>query len=426
MSIPLDSFWEMFVLAGGLAGFAWVCARRFDLALCLIIFLAPFYLFKIKIFCIPFNVSEILIWLAFFAWIFKKGYRQIKAKEVFWLVAPALAIFAGAAASTLISQNLIVSAGILKGWFLAPMLFALMLATRARKAETFKKLVLSFVFSAGAAALLSLCFFLAGQKTYDGRLAGFFLSPNHLAMYLAPGFLAGLALLGSAMKKRKLAPKLSLSLIFSAAALYLTFSYAAWLGVAAASFVWMIAASKHWPKIAAVIFLVAVFFFLQAGSAKLSDLFSSPRSSWQSRLVIWQAAGQIIKDDPFLGIGPGMFQEHYLAYQPRFAVPYLEWAVPQPHNIFLAFWLQAGLLGLAGFFWLLINFFKKMFFLLKQKNQLALVLLLPMVCILVHGLADTPYFKNDLALVFWFLAALAASISRKGDAPKEAVAPVGE
>ena len=72
--------------------------------------------------------------------------------------------------------------------------------------------------------------------------------------------------------------------------------------------------------------------------------------------MIWKSAGLMIKNNPLFGIGPGNFQEKYMEYQKYFP-PYLEWAVPQPHNIFLAFWLESGLIGLAGFILLLLYFF---------------------------------------------------------------------
>jgi O-antigen ligase len=111
-----------------------------------------------------------------------------------------------------------------------------------------------------------------------------------------------------------------------------------------------------------------------------------------------------------LGIGPGMFQDYYLKYQSHFPVSYLEWAVPEPHNLFLAFWLETGLLGLAGFIWLLAIFFKKLFLLFKKSNYFATILIMLMGYILIHGLADTTYFKNDLSVVFWLAVALGISL----------------
>ncbi|MCK4525454.1 MAG: O-antigen ligase family protein, partial [Candidatus Andersenbacteria bacterium] len=127
---------------------------------------------------------------------------------------------------------------------------------------------------------------------------------------------------------------------------------------------------------------------------------SGSRSSFHSRLMIWNSAGEIIKDNPLFGIGPGTFQETYLSYAEKFDEPYLEWAVPQPHNVFLAFYLQTGLIGFVGFVLILIWFFncrnRAMPCFYNIINAL-------MIYILIHGLVDTTYWKNDLALMFWLI-----------------------
>jgi len=122
--------------------------------------------------------------------------------------------------------------------------------------------------------------------------------------------------------------------------------------------------------------------------------------------MVWQAALKILNNNFILGIGPGMFQEYYLDYQKYFS-PYLEWAAPQPHNIFLAFWLQCGIFGLAGFLWLLIRFFKTGFKLSAIGHRsLVIGLMAVMVYILVHGLVDATYWKNDLSVIFWLTVVL--------------------
>jgi len=41
-------------------------------------------------------------------------------------------------------------------------------------------------------------------------------------------------------------------------------------------------------------------------------------------------------------------------------------------------------------------------------------LLSAMVVIVVHGLVDVPYFKNDLAVMFWALIALMSLVDSNG------------
>ena len=115
--------------------------------------------------------------------------------------------------------------------------------------------------------------------------------------------------------------------------------------------------------------------------------------------MIWKSAFYIIKDHPIIGIGPGMFQKYYLDYQ-KFFPPYLDWAVPYPHNIFLAFLSQAGVFGFISFLWLIILFFKNT--LLKNAPYFTYISG-AMIYILSHGLVDTLYWKNDLCIMFWII-----------------------
>ena len=85
-----------------------------------------------------------------------------------------------------------------------------------------------------------------------------------------------------------------------------------------------------------------------------------------------------------------------------------------PHNIFLNFWSELGLIGLLVFIWLwfkaglinLINYWR-----FKTKTSLAWLswgLAGAWLASFVHGLVDVPYFKNDLALMFWLGLAVTA------------------
>ena len=80
-----------------------------------------------------------------------------------------------------------------------------------------------------------------------------------------------------------------------------------------------------------------------------------------------------------------------------------EWNMLHPHNIFLAFWLNMGLAGLIAFVWLCG---KALLWLTEEDTKERPLAALMVVVILVHGLFDTPYFKNDLAFQFWLLMAI--------------------
>ena len=91
-----------------------------------------------------------------------------------------------------------------------------------------------------------------------------------------------------------------------------------------------------------------------------------------------------------------------------------------PHNIVLNMWTETGLLGLAAFFWLLVQTFRVSWTGWTSGppawRAIQLGIVLAMVAIIVHGLVDVPYFKNDLALEFWTLLGLAWAGTRQAKA----------
>jgi O-antigen ligase len=115
-----------------------------------------------------------------------------------------------------------------------------------------------------------------------------------------------------------------------------------------------------------------------------------------------------------------------------------------PHNILLNFWTEMGLLGVLLFIWIvgkylwiIISNFEFRIFPAVERDPalnkdykwrdkqfspaagqtifkyLNLGLMGAMIVIIVHGLVDVPYFKNDLAVMFWLLIALISLVYLK-------------
>lgn len=368
----------------------------------LIIILFPLYLIKIHIFSIPFTVLELMIYILFLFWVLQKK-EQVNFKDL--PLAPLALIFLGVLISTIFSDDKMVSLGILKGWFFVPIIFLFVISQVVKTREQIKNIFLSLFFSGAGVAAVSFFYFLSGNMTFDGRLKSFYLSPNHLAMALASSILIGFwFLIHADQRKEKLFYGIVLSLILCA--FYLTYSYSAWLAVFfGILFLMFFALIKQKIKIfvaVSFIFVAGVLFFSQINTEKFLNILNE-RGSLASRIMIWKVSFELVKSHPIVGIGPGMFQTEYLKVQNKFE-PYLEWAVPQPHNIFIAFWLQTGILGLIGFVWLVVLFFKQGFQVIKNKDREFIVLCLGiMIYILIHGLIDTLYWKNDLSVIFWLI-----------------------
>ncbi|KKQ53310.1 MAG: O-antigen polymerase [Parcubacteria group bacterium GW2011_GWD2_38_11] len=413
-----------------------------------VILCIPLYLIKVSVFGLPTNILELLA-LCATVLVFLQNKQALATKlrsaPTLFLFSSTLVIL-GVSSSMLFNDNQIAGLGILKGWFIIPMFFSFAVYTILKSDTDIKKIFASIYFSAAVVAAVAIFYKLFGITTYDNRLSAFYLSPNQLAMYLAPGIFFGLYFLLTAILQKDYFKKIFLHttlLTMILISLYYTYSYAAWLAVlfslAITLFVQLchsrgggnpdstqiftILSSKKLAEtntdlirnnkflgikaiFIAVLFLLTclpILFFSQINTEKFSTLTSlSQHSSLVSRITIWKVSTQLIKDNFIIGIGPGNFQPSYLAMQ-KYYPPYLEWAVPQPHNIFLAFWLQAGLIGFVGFLVLLFFIFKTLWKLLKNKKSAALAAPLFgfFVYTILHGLFDTTYWKNDLAFLFW-------------------------
>jgi O-antigen ligase len=365
----------------------------------LTIFLLPSYLVKISIFGLPTNVLEIFILIAFIGLILKRNFR--KSIKPGFRIGLGL-IFLGLILSVLINKNYAVGLGITKGWFVFPIILAYT-AFQVIPQEKRKNIFLALYLSALTIATTSLWYYFSGQVTFDGRLQGIFNSPNYLAMYLAPGIIIGAySFKSNFFSLVKLRMGHALSFIIILTSFYLTYSYAAWVAVIASILISEAVKNKKnisFKKTALVLSIIILILVSQWNNQKFKDIRTlSERSSLESRIIIWSAAGKILGDNIIFGIGPGTFQDKYLEYQ-KYLPPYLEWAVPHPHNLYLAFWLYGGILSLIGFIALIIFWLKEI--LIKEKNSLWAISFAIMLYFLLHGLIDTTYFKNDLASVFW-------------------------
>lgn len=392
--------------------------KRLEALIYLMIFLLPLYLVKVQILFVRTNALEslmgitILWWLAVFYNKEKIRSLYFVYKKYFFCIA---VMFGGLFLSAFSNDHALQSLSIIKSWFFLPLVFALVAADIIPR-KKIKNIFLAYGVSSFSVALIALGYGFFGHLTYDRRLEAFFNSPNYLAMYLAPGIILGFWLIASTgYKKIKI---MFLGVLLGA--LFLTDSYAAY-GAICLSSLWVLWARGRGIKMtegflkkaAAIVLIFMLFFISQFNNKKLTDLVGmNPRSSLASRVMIWKASWRIVEDNPVIGIGVANFQKTYLDYQ-KFFPPYLEWAVPHPQNLYLAFWLSGGILGLSGFFGILFlsgrDLLKK-----KRQDSLEILALGIIFYILLHGLFDTTYFKNDLAIVFWLNAiVLMASLEQK-------------
>lgn len=434
MEFELTQPWQLFLVASAVAALAVATWRQPRWGAFWVVFLLPTYLLRVRILPLPTNVLEVLLLAFLFAYGLRLLVRRERELLPPWIPAlwvPLALVVLGATISALrgvmlaggdaaLGRSIL---GSLKGFVVEPALFAAALSGTLRNERQPKSIREAYVWSAVAVASLALLGGLAARfsdtaaaieafVTFDSRLRGFFLSPNHLAMYILPA----LTVLVGMSKAQIPNSKRGIAFALLGAALVWTRSLGAWFGLLA-GFGTLFLLRRYprqagrigrWGLVIGVCLGIALpLLFGQFGPTFLDE---ADRSSLASRAMIWRAASELLRDQWLFGIGPGAFQYHYLLLQQNYP-PYLEWAVPQPHNLFLAFWLQAGLLGLSGLLWLLREAFQAV---TAPRDAISIAAVAALAAIATHGFVDTPYWKNDLAVVFLLVVLLAAGVHGQG------------
>ncbi|MGC2191225.1 MAG: O-antigen ligase family protein [Candidatus Dormiibacterota bacterium] len=135
---------------------------------------------------------------------------------------------------------------------------------------------------------------------------------------------------------------------------------------------------------------------------------SNPANSLVTRVHLWHATVDLIESHPFTGSGLAGFQAMIGPYRAQVHDPSTQTHV-YPDQLELDFWVELGVLGfvaLLGFLAELIRYLAPAVRAGPRGHPWAVALTLAWAAIFVHGLLDSPYWKNDLSAEWWLLAAL--------------------
>ena len=258
-------------------------------------------------------------------------------------------------------------------------------------------------------------------------------NPNLLAGYLLP--ILPLALV-AVLRWRQPARRLFAlaALVLGLAALALTYSRGAWMGlVAAAAVVVVLLAiqqTRRWPplwrRLVPVLVLVGgaallTVLVVQVEPLRvrvLSLLAGRGDSSNNFRINVWLAALDMIQARPWLGIGPGndAFNLIYPLYQqPRFNAL-------SAYSIPLELAVEAGIPGLLAGIGLVLASLQQGVAIWRRNGAMALPALGVLAVIAglgVQGLTDTIFFRPEVQLTGWFCLATLSTAGPDGRPPAE-------
>jgi len=239
------------------------------------------------------------------------------------------------------------------------------------------------------------------------RVTAWYGFPNGVGLFLAPIF--AIALYNLKNHSVKSWPFLlgTLFIITSLPAIFFAKSTGALVSIFSAIFLILLFYKKtRWIIIILTIFSSLLIFNLPKLQNIKTELILQDRSG-QIRIGIWKETLEYLKDHPIKGSGLGSYSQEIKTYHQKVNGEYIE-IYHHPHNIFLTIWVNTGLIGLLSFIIILVYILHKN---IKEKNIYNNFLLLSLLMLLITGLVDSPYIKNDLAILFWFLIYL--SLSKK-------------
>ncbi len=275
--------------------------------------------------------------------------------------------------------------------------------------------VLVVAFLAGASIMAGYAIFqyFFTRQTIDAegvrRALGVYGSPNNLALLLGrvvPILISLLLFSGASARSRLRVVLLAVVLAVNGLALLLTFSRGALLlGLPAALlFFGFVRGRRVLGLTLAVLAAAAGGVVPLLGTERLRSLLDTRNGTGFFRLRLWQSAWNMLREHPWLGVGPDNF---LYQYRTRYLLPdaWQEPNLSHPHNILLDFGTRLGVSGIVLLIWIQVTFWRlaaRLYRRLAEGPQRALILGLmgSMVASLAHGLVDNSIFLVDLAFIF--------------------------
>jgi O-antigen ligase len=295
--------------------------------------------------------------------------------------------------------------GLYRAYFLEPIAMFYIAIDLLRSPGQIRPVVLGLGLGSSIFALLNVGAFVAsfiqGTFVLGSPPTALYTSGPEVAMYLEPplALAAGFVLFAEQRKDRLLALGWMVLLV---PALTLTLSRGAYVAIAVLALVAIATSRARVPLAAALVVVVLGLLQVPLIQRRLAGQFNLGDSATtiRGRLSIFSDTISMLREHPIFGTGLGGY--HYLF---RGTIPEI-----YPHDMWLTFWVEVGLLGMVVFAVIFFGLLYRGWRAYAHASGFYRALLWGVAGSLVlwgvHGLVDSPYWKNDMSLEFWMLAAL--------------------
>ncbi len=367
----------------------------------------PLYVIRWHVGPLPTTLLEVLI-LATCA-VYVARLRQMRR---LWLrrtpldIPIALLLVAGVI-SIFVAFNPIAALGIYRAYFLEAIAIFYIAVDVLERPSDVRRLMAAAGVAASILALGQLIDFIvtvgSGTFVLTAPPAFFYTSSNSVAMFLEPPivFAAAFAFFPSRPRERWWGLACLVLLLPGVAVTLSRGMYASFIVLAIVAVV--IARNARGRLIITAITTTAIV--ILAFIPIIQERVAAAGISFLQRLAIYKEAWTVLREHPVTGVGLASYAHATAPLRTEH-----QWPSIYPHNIWLAFWSETGLLGMLSFAAIYVILLVQGRRGLAQATGLGRTLLYgavgTLIVYLVHGMVDTPFWKNDLAVEFWLVAAL--------------------
>ncbi len=398
------------------------------------LFSLPLYVVRVSFGPLPTTVVEVLFFIVLIAWFVANRSRlSVVFSNVVTVIRryPVLSIIIGlillsATIGIFIAPDKLSALGVWRAYFVEPLVFFLLCLSVIDTAGKIRRAWWLLLLSGLCIAVFAIVQKFTGfaiPETWlaELRVTSIYPYPNAVGLYLAPLVAMALPFARYYCTRDLIKEKLKGIAVLCVAMIMLIAIFFAQteaalvaLGVVVLGF-GLLGAGK---RIRYASMLIGFFIALTVWLSPVAQQVLYPKlllHDWSGfvRRTTWSESVTMLQDHWITGVGLSGYQT---AMAPYHKATYIE-IFMFPHNILLNVWTEMGILGVAGVLLLLVwcaYGAVRIFMIIKNKYTIdaqwhGCVLVVSTVVgltMLIHGLVDVPYFKNDLAILSWFFFAI--------------------
>ena len=360
--------WLILTISSGLVLLVLIILRL-DLGLALVALFAPFFFLPRQLFESAFSMSELILLMCVVAaglrgaWSVRRT-RSISITQHALRITPldwsVLALLIVSAISVFLADYRTFALREFRVIILEPVIYYALIRAAQLDRRAVWRIVDALVFAGVLVAVIGLVQYVFNLNIITAeegvrRLRSVYGSPNNVGLFLGRVFPIGLAVALAGVGRRRIFYALAL-LPIGAAILLSQSRGAIFVGVPLSILAVGLLAGGRWLWATLGVLIVGGIAAIPLlNSPRIQALFSGGGDTSFFRVALWKSTLEMIRDQPWFGVGPDNF---LYAYRGRYLRPeaWQEPSLSHPHNVVLDFAARLGLIGLGVFIWMQVAF----------------------------------------------------------------------